>query len=385
MSQLAIGYPLTWAYLFVSGPWAEQLYVLAPFLLTPIFTYAYARELGRSRLASLFAGLAFGYGGMMCSFIANSGMLTNGLMWTPLVLLFIDRSQRSDFARCLLWAALAYSMSVLAGHGQSYVYVGTLGFSYGVFLSLRSSLRSYWRRQSPAGERPRGSWFRWEQWRPLFVAAGSLVVAAGVAAFQLLESLRAARRSIRSALSYNTFGEGSFTAREAVLSIGAPLYHYVDTSAYIAPIALGCALIAVYAALRGQLRDARVWFWLVVAVVAFLLMIGANTPLYRLVFHIPVLNQFRVPSRHTFEWTLAVSVLAAYGWDSLAARLEGDHAAVSVACSPLWCSASQPWLSACSGGAAPSRARIRIRTSIPRSLSRHIGAGNSPTPQLCLS
>src|SRR5262245_1453064 len=124
MSQIALGYPLTWTYLFISGPWAEQLYVLAPFLLTPIFTYAYARELGRSRLASLFGALAFGYGGMMCSFIANSGMLTNGLMWAPLLLLFIDRAQRNALSRCLLWAALAYAMSVLAGHGQSYVYVG---------------------------------------------------------------------------------------------------------------------------------------------------------------------------------------------------------------------------------------------------------------------
>lgn len=313
MSQVAIGYPLTWTYLFVSGPWAEQLYVLAPFLLTPIFTYAYLRELGRSRFASLFGGLAFGYGGMMCSFIANSGMLTNGMMWTPLVLLFIDRSQRGSFARCLLWAALAYSMSVLAGHGQSYVYVGALAFAYGTFLSLRAVLQ----RSS------RAAWLTWKQWRPWLVATGALLMAAGVAAFQLLESLRAARRSTRSALSYSTFGEGSFSPREAILSIGAPLYHYVDTSAYVAPLALACAVVAIYAGLRGRLPDARIWFWLVVALVAFLLMLGTSTPFYQIVFRIPVLNQFRVPSRHTFEWTLAASVLSAYGWDTLAARLEG--------------------------------------------------------------
>src|SRR5918912_1891747 len=46
MSQVAIGYPLTWGYLFLSSPWAEQLYVLAPFLLAPAFTYCYAREVG---------------------------------------------------------------------------------------------------------------------------------------------------------------------------------------------------------------------------------------------------------------------------------------------------------------------------------------------------
>src|SRR6266508_5479245 len=60
MAQVAVGYPLTWGYLFLPGHWAEQVYVLAPYLLSPIFTYAYARELGRSRIASMLAGLSFG-------------------------------------------------------------------------------------------------------------------------------------------------------------------------------------------------------------------------------------------------------------------------------------------------------------------------------------
>src|SRR5438270_14087666 len=50
MAQLGLPYPLTWGSLFLRGPWAEQLYVLAPFLLAPAFTYAYLRQLQRSRL-----------------------------------------------------------------------------------------------------------------------------------------------------------------------------------------------------------------------------------------------------------------------------------------------------------------------------------------------
>src|SRR5260370_1129273 len=89
---------------------------------------------------------------------------------------------------------------------------------------------------------------------------------AGVAAFQLLETRSAARLSLRSALSYEVFGEGSFTPREALLSIGAQLYHYVDTSAYVAPLALLFALTAVVSAWRaGAARDSRIWFWLAVA------------------------------------------------------------------------------------------------------------------------
>ncbi len=312
MAQVAIGYPLTWSYLFLPGQWAEQVYVLAPFLLSPLFTYAYARELGRSRMAALLAGLAFGYGGMMCSFIANSGVLTNGLMWAPLVLLYVDRARTRTLTNCLLRATLVYALSVLAGHGQSYVYVGVLALSYGLYLSL-TQIRAH----STTWHGGR-AWLRWTHWRPLLVAGGAVLLAAGVAAFQLFAALQAARRSVRSALTYETFGEGSFTPREALLSIAAPLYHYVDTSAYLAPLGLLLAGCAIVCTLRGRLRDVRVWFWLVVAFMSFLLTLGTHTPLYRLVYHVPVLNQFRVASRHTFEWTLATSILAAYGWDAVA-------------------------------------------------------------------
>ena len=43
MPQLALGYPLTWGYLVLPAHWAEQVYVLAPYLLAPVFTYAYCR------------------------------------------------------------------------------------------------------------------------------------------------------------------------------------------------------------------------------------------------------------------------------------------------------------------------------------------------------
>ncbi|MFL6211178.1 MAG: hypothetical protein ACJ74W_20180 [Pyrinomonadaceae bacterium] len=318
VAMLTVGYPLTWGHLFLPGHWAEQLYVLAPFLLSPLMTYAYAREVGRSRLAALLAGLSFGYGGMMCGIIANSGMLTNTMMWTPLVLLFIDRARRRPFAYSLLCATAAYAPAVLAGHGQSYVYAGMLALAYGLFMSLVSVATA--RR---AGAK---SWRVWAHWRPFIVAVGALALSAGVAAFQVLETLRAARRSVRSVLTYEIFSEGSFTLREAVLSIGAQLYHYVDTGTYVTPLALVLAIVAIVWAARRRIDDTRIWFWLAVAIVAFVLLLGESTPVNQLVYRLPVINKFRVPSRHTFEWTLALSILAAYGWDAVADYYKRWHA-----------------------------------------------------------
>src|ERR1051325_3918356 len=77
MTQLGLGYPLTWGHAFLPGNVAEPIYVLAPYLLAPIFTYFYVRKLGRSSFASLIASLAFGYGGMMASPLPTGGMITN--------------------------------------------------------------------------------------------------------------------------------------------------------------------------------------------------------------------------------------------------------------------------------------------------------------------
>jgi len=59
----------------------KRIYDLAPYLLFPFFIYCYLREVGRSRLASILAGLAFGYGGFLISPVAYNGLLGNALMW----------------------------------------------------------------------------------------------------------------------------------------------------------------------------------------------------------------------------------------------------------------------------------------------------------------
>ena len=346
MAQLGVGYPLTWGYAFLPARWAEQVYVLAPYLLAPAFTYAYCRRTGRTPLAALLAGLSFGYGGMMFSKYTANGMMTNALMWLPLVLAAVERARTArNFARAVLGVAIAYSMSVLTGIGQGFVYVGALALCYAAFVSLAprapetpdradgdetdgtDNAEAGRAANAGAGRAGRGDAAplrSLRRWRPLAAAVVGVLLAAGVAAFQILETMRAARRSVRHALSYETFVEGSFTPRLELLSFVAPFYAHevVDVTAYVASLAVCLAAAGAWFGLRrrGGRRDARVIFWLAVALVAWLLMLGEGTPLYRLVYHVPVINRFRVPARHSFEWTFAVSVLAAYGWDALLAR-----------------------------------------------------------------
>ncbi len=316
MAQLGLGYPLTWGYLFLPGHVAEQIYVLAPFLLAPIFTYAFARELGRSRIAALLAGLSFGYGGMMAGGMSHSGLFTNAVMWLPLMLIAIERARSRPFLPCLIGASAAYAMSVLTGLGQGFVYAGVIALLYATFLSVAPI--------EDNGKAARG-WRRladWRSWKPLMVCVGGMALAAGVAAFQIFETMQAQRLSIRREISYEIFSGGSFTAAEALRSFVAPLYHFnYEVSTYVSSLTALAALATVFAVMRAPRANLRVIFWLGLAALAFTLMLGAHTPLYRLTYHLPVINLFRIPWRHAFEWTFAVSILSAYGWDATAAFL----------------------------------------------------------------
>lgn len=304
MAQLGLGYPITWLYLILPDHWAEQIYVLLPYLLAPLFMYSYAREVRRSRQAALLAGLSFAYGGLMLSPLGLNGLLSNAMMWTPLMLIGVERARNRPFLRALLLPAAAYSMSVLTGIGQGFVYVGLLAIVYAFFICLLAKDATPWKRV-----------------RPIAVVLASILIAAGVSAFQILETMRAAQLSVRAKLSYAHFSEGSFPFSLAWRSIFDPIHFVGDVSTYVAPLTLLLALVGIATALRKDMRDARIFFWVFVAATAFVLTLGANTPLYKLVHRIPAINSFRVPPRHSFEWTFALSMLAAYGWDGIQTAL----------------------------------------------------------------
>ncbi|HEX9002463.1 MAG TPA: YfhO family protein [Blastocatellia bacterium] len=311
MAQLGVGYPLTWFYLVFPGYWAEQIYVLVPYLLAPAFTYAYLRQIGGSRPASLLAGLSFTYGGMMAGGLAHNGMFTNAVMWLPLMLIVVERARTGRFALCLLGVAGAYSMSVLTGIGQAFLYTGLVALAYAAFISLVVP-------PDDSVSPPHGSVPKLRTWRPLIVCAGGMALAAGVAAFQILETLRAQRRSIRSELTYEVFSGGGFAPWQTVKAFFAP-YHHLNWEATptINLLAGLLAVVAIVAALRAPARHRRTFFWIGLALLGWLLMLGDHTPLYRLAYHVPVFNRFRLPWRHAFEWSFAVSVLAAFGLDAL--------------------------------------------------------------------
>src|SRR6185312_4235562 len=161
------------------------------------------------------------------------------------------------------------------------------------------------------------SLFSWARWTPLAATLIAIILAAGIDAFQILETMQAQKLSIRRELTYELFAMGSYSLLSAVKSFFIPLHNVFEATAAVPPLVLILALISIGAMLAKPEREWRVFFWATIAVAGFVLMLGQNTPLAAILYRLPPFNLFRGAARHAFEFTLAIGVLSAFGWDVL--------------------------------------------------------------------
>ena len=161
-----------------------------------------------------------------------------------------------------------------------------------------------------------------------FMATGLLL-----AAIQILPTYELLRRSERAAATYEFFTSFSMPKR-FILAFVAPYVmgggdgrlfrapyvgppFYQEMAGYVGLITIVLAVIALLVR-----PDARTKFWAIVAVLCLLLAFGGYAPLsfYKLIYHVPLLNLFRVPARHLVEVDFALTVLAGRGFTVLSAR-----------------------------------------------------------------
>jgi hypothetical protein len=93
----------------------------------------------------------------------------------------------------------------------------------------------------------------------------------------------------------------------------------IELMVYQGLLPLGLASVALWRA-----RRVRAWGFLAVGLMGLLLAFGQWNPIYRYLRLVPLLNLFRVPARYLCWTGLALSVLAALGFDLLRAHHKSD-------------------------------------------------------------
>jgi hypothetical protein len=319
-------YPFILLFAVLPGAAAWSVSLIITWAVAGLGLFAFLRGLRLGPGPALLGAATFAFAGAMSAQVAHFGLVT-GLSWVPVALLGVLRlTQEIGPAARLRWTAAlaaAVGLIILAGEPRAMDDAAVILGLYAVWRAAR--LGRAW---APAA---------------LSVAAG-LALGIAVGAVQWLPGLAAVSTSQRGAATVALFNSGSLPHKWLLLllvpdllggsgSFGQPAfaasYNLAEVTGYVGILPLVAAFMLAgrlrWADLRGPGRLARLPEWLVwhgVAVAGVGLALGGNTPLGRVLVHLPLFGDQRLQSRNVLITDLALAVLLGY-WADATARAPG--------------------------------------------------------------
>lgn len=305
---------------------------------------------------ALVGASVFGLNGFVWSHVIHTSMI-NALASVPLAFWALEHCWRSGRPRGLGWGAVAIACQVFAGHLQDTILTG-----------LALGLYGAWRASQERGRSRRGF--------ALGAAIGLVVLGGALAAVQIIPSKELIDRSPRAnGLSWDDLTYGSWSpellptllVREAYGTRARDtdwmdgFYPYQEMNIYMGLFALGLAVLGT-----ASYREKWVGFWVLLAGLGGLLMLGRFTVLFDLMPYVPIIGSGRIPVRYHLWVALAVSALAAVGTDRIVRlgqpeRLRGMVAfwvVMAVLCAPILAWVYAPvWTDAARWATATHQAR----------------------------
>jgi hypothetical protein len=261
-------------------------------------------------LAQTVAGLAFGLSGYLVA-RAHFLSINAAVAWLPWILLADydlckDPAKKANTVKLALFCGL----QLLAGHAQLAWYTLLLMLAWSIFWSWHF-----------------GGVARLKSWAPQFALAGLLAFA--LAALQLvptaeylLNSQRASEVGFADSATYS-FWPWRLLGLVAPNLFGNPAHgnyrgygNFWEDAIYIGLIPFGLAVFAVFKLVKDPKRKPLVLFLLGISLVAVLLALGKNLPLFEWLYrNIPSFALFQSPARFTIWLVFALALLAGFGVD----------------------------------------------------------------------
>ena len=258
------------------------------FSLAGIFTYLFVRQLLRNRFGAFVAALSFAYGGYLHSFpIPQLGILESAV-WLPLILFLLELGVSKGTVYFPL-AGLAWAISLLAGHPQTWMHISYATLFYLAYAKF--SRRGEVRASPTLGQ---------------FMAF--MVAGLGLAAVQLLPTYELMGLSWRAEEIQYSFVKGGFGLNE-LGGILVPV-HLGGLALYVGILSLALAIFALAFDRRNRAR----FFWAALGLFSLLASFGGNTFFYSLLYLLfPGFSQVRNQERGVILFSFAMAVLAGYG------------------------------------------------------------------------
>jgi hypothetical protein len=305
--------PLNWPLFLLKPNGKNQIsirqlnwYFVVLHFLGALFAYWLCRELGISRIASVFGGFLFSFSGFFAMTLWPE--VIGGLLFAPLVLLFLVWALRRDrpfasAALCGMFLGLAW----LRGHHEIPIYLSLAVAA--ILLYNLLSCRADWPRS-------------------LALAFTTVLFTVLTSGFQTIPGYEYAKLAVRwvgpdepfewnETIPYWVHAHYSLTP-SSVIGILLPWATQI-ADIFAGIVVLSLALIAVFA--RWQVRSVRLFAALGMA--GLLLALGGWNLFHGLLYSVvPLFQKTRNPNRLVFLFSLALAILAAFGLDYLRAGLQ---------------------------------------------------------------
>ena len=282
-------------------------------------TYGFTRLLGCRRSAALTAAITYAFSGFLIV-RAMSQNYQAVAAWFPMLFLLSELvlQRRRPWTWLGLMAAVV-GLQFLAGHPQATLYglvaAGLYGFVRGMSAGAGRS-------------------------RVIALVVAVPALGAALAAVQLLPTWELVQLSGRGdGLPWETFVSMSMPPERLITLLLPNFYGNSSMGTYwagehgffiqLCPYIGILPLLLCFSATRNR-ADVPTAFFVGLGVLALLLSLGKYTTLYSLIYQLPGLSFFRIPTRFLLWWALGAAVLAGLGLDRMLAGGRPSSSSIAV-------------------------------------------------------
>ncbi|MEE2657825.1 MAG: YfhO family protein [Candidatus Latescibacterota bacterium] len=292
-------YPLNLLLGVVADPVAAITWIVVGHLaLAGVLMYGFLRSLQAHPAAALTSAMVYSLGGYIVVRAMSTNFVTS-YAWTPLLLLLVEANCGLPKRRFWLIAPIV-ALQLLGGHPQAAVYSAMAVGGYAVLRGIQ--MRSL---QLP------------------MQTIAALALGVGIAAVQLAPTFELAQHSLRArGVGYQQFVNMSLPP-ERLISLFLPDYfgnsasgtYWGQAEGFFIQLCpyLGSAAIPLIAIAVIEARTAAGSCLAMIAVIGLVLSLGEYTGLFDVLYQVPLLRQFRIPTRFLLWWALGGAALCGLG------------------------------------------------------------------------
>ncbi len=311
--QTSFFYPLSYLALLMPINVFSNLFYTFSISLGGFFMYLYMKEIQKNKMIAFVTGLIFMFSTILGGVRVEHQNIYSEIIWLPLILLFIQRYIRTDNRKELLFASLAMAIQSYAGFPQITIYSDIFVFIYLVVFMEKSKI-SFKKRILD-----------------ILIWLGIYIL---LITIQILPLLELIKDTGRNEIPYAYFA--SFSADYKILpmiifpelfnSIYMPFDEFhstgIDIEIYLGIIV---AIFLIYA-IVFHLKDKKIRTFIIFDVLALIYCMIGNIPvLGDLIWKVPILGSFRVPSRMLFVYVFFTIVIFGMILSKLRDRVEAKR------------------------------------------------------------